>query len=148
MDINEAIKSRFKNEKHKASVNLLFTAYWFKDKLVTALRAHDLSLEQHNVMRILRGSHPEGMRVKDILSRMVEKSSNVPRIIDKLAEKKLAVRVVPAHDKRETHCTLTPKGIRAIDDARITIDKITEEELLINETEAAALNALLEKMRG
>ncbi len=148
MEINEAIKSRFKNEKHKASVNLLYTAYWFKDNLVTALKAHDLSLEQHNVMRILRGSHPSEMRVKDILARMVEKSSNVPRIIDKLVEKKLALRVVPAHDKRETHITLTEKGIKVIDNARATIDEITEGLLKINEHEAEALNALFEKMRG
>ena len=148
MEINDLIKSRFINEKHKASVNLLYTAYWFKDQLIVALRAHDLSLEQHNVMRILKGSYPDGMRVKDILSRMVEKSSNVPRIIDKLAAKGLASRVVPEHDKRETHVMLTKKGIQIIDEARVTIDKITEDVLLINEQEAASLNALFEKMRG
>ena len=148
MAINEEIKSRFKNEKHKASVNLLFTAYWLKDKLIVALRDHDLTLEQHNVMRILRGSHPNGMRVQDILSRMGEKSSNVPRIIDKLAAKKLAIRVVPEHDKRETHVTLTEKGIKVIDKARITIDNVTERLLQINDQEAGALNSLLDKTRG
>jgi len=148
MAINEEIKSRFKNEKHKASVNLLYTAYWLKDKLIAGLKPHGLTLEQHNVMRILRGSHPNGVRVKDILSCMVEKSSNVPRIIDKLAAKNLAIRIVPAHDKRETHVTLTKKGIAVIDNARLSVDEITENVLKIKEHEAEALNALFEKTRG
>ena len=149
MKLDEVIKSnRFANEKHKASLNMLYTAYWFKDKLIAALKPHGITIEQHNVLRILKGSHPTEMRVKDILSRMVEKSSNVPRIIDKLVEKKLAERSVSEKDKRETYVTLTEKGIATIEKARKTVDQVTDELLMINEGEAAQLNDLLEKMRG
>ena len=102
MKLNEAIKSKFANDKHRASVNLLFTAYWLKDHLIAALKPHGITLEQHNVMRILKGGHPNEMRVKDIASRMVEKSSNVPRILDKLVTKELAKRTISPSDKRET----------------------------------------------
>ena len=149
MKLDEVIKSnRFANEKHKASLNMLYTAYWFKDKLIAALKPHGITIEQHNVLRILKGSHPTEMRVKDILSRMVEKISNVPRIIDKLVEKKLAERSVSEKDKRETYVTLTEKGIATIEKARKTVDQVTDELLMINEGEAAQLNDLLEKMRG
>ena len=149
MKINEVIKSnRFVNEKHKASLNMLHTAYWFKEQLIAALKPHGISLEQHNVMRILNGSHPNEMRVKDIASRMVEKSSNVPRIVDKLVEKKLASRITSENDKRETLVALTEKGLSLIDQARKSIDKTTEALLMIDEEEAKTLNNIFEKMRG
>jgi len=149
MKINEVIKTnKFTNEKHKASLNMLYTAYWFKDQLISILKPLGITLEQHNVLRILKGSHPNQMRVKDILSRMVEKSSNVPRIIDKLVDKKLVSRTASEKDKRETLVTLTEKGIATIDKARKSLDQATEELLMINEKEAAQLSDLLEKMRG
>ena len=149
MKINEVIKTnKFANEKHKASLNVLHTAYWFKDHLSTVLKPHDISIEQHNVLRILRGSHPAEMRVKDILSRMVEKSSNVPRIIDKLVEKKLATRNTATHDKRETLVTLTEKGVALTDKVHKLVDQATEAILDISEKEAKILNDILEKMRG
>lgn len=148
MKLNEAIKSKFANDKHRASVNLLYTAYWLKDHISAALKPHGITMEQHNVMRILKGSHPKEMRVKDIASRMVEKSSNVPRILDKLVAKKLAERVISPSDKRETLVSLTESGITLIENARASIDSMTEKVLLINQKEAIALNDLLEKMRG
>jgi DNA-binding MarR family transcriptional regulator len=149
MKIDEVIKSnKFANEKHKASLNVLHTAYWFKDKLVAVLKPHGISLEQHNVLRILRGSHPTPMRVKDILSRMIEKSSNVPRIIDKLVDKELAERVTSEADKRETLVTLTDKGVVLTDKMHKLIDEATEDLLKINQIEANILNDILEKMRG
>ncbi len=149
MKLDEVIKSnRYTNEKHKASLNMLYTAYWFKDQLISALKPHGITMEQHNVMRILKGSHPTEMRVKDILSRMVEKSSNVPRIIDKLVDKKLVIRTTSEKDKRETLVALTDKGMASIEKARKSIEQVTEESLLIDEGEAAQLNDLLEKMRG
>ena len=127
---------------------MLYTAYWLKDQLITSLKPHGITLEQHNVLRILKGSHPNEMRVKDIASRMVEKSSNVPRIIDKLVIKNLAQRTISEIDKRETFVALTTKGISVIDKARKTIDSVTENLLKIDEGDAKVLNDILEKLRG
>ena len=149
MKLNEAIKSdRFADERHRASVNMLYTTYWLKDHFINALKPHGISLEQHNVLRILNGSHPEMMRVKDIASRMVEKSSNVPRIVDKLVIKELVRRIDSVKDKRETFIELTDKGVQAINEARRSIDEITHQVLMLNDDEARTLNELLEKMRG
>lgn len=148
MKLNEAIKSKFANDKHRASVNLLFSAYWLKDHLVAALKPHGITLEQHNVMRILKGSHPNEMRVKDIASRMVEKSSNVPRILDKLVAKNLAKRTISASDKRETLVALTETGIAVIEKARNSIDEMTQKVMMVSDREARTLSEILDKMRG
>ncbi len=149
MKLEEAIKTnRFADEQHKSTVNLMYTAYWLKSNFSAALKAHDLTLEQHNVLRILKGSHPTELCVKDIASRILEKNSNVPRIIDRLVIKKLAKRTNSKEDKRETLVSLTDKGISVIEHARKAIDQVTREIVMIDEKDAKMLNDLLEKLRG
>lgn len=148
MKLEEAIKSnRFTDERHRATVNLLYTAYWLKSSLSIALKEYGLTLEQHNVLRILKGSHPKDLCVKDIASRIVEKSSNVPRIIDRLVAKKLVKRFQSKEDKRETLVGLTDKGMELIVQVRAIVDGLTGSTVNLTDEEAVTLNALLEKMR-
>jgi DNA-binding MarR family transcriptional regulator len=78
MKLEEAIKSnRFNDERHKATVNILYSAYWLRNSFSTALKEYDLTLEQHNVLRILKGSYPKALCVKEIASRIIEKSSSL-----------------------------------------------------------------------
>lgn len=148
MKLEEAIKSsRFTDDQHRATVNLLYSAYWLKTNLAISLKQHGLTLEQHNVLRILRGSHPSQLCVKEIASRIVEKSSNVPRIIDRLVAKKLVKRVQSKEDKRETLVSLTEKGISTIEQAKNEVERLTKEIINLTAEEAVSLNALLEKMR-
>ncbi len=148
MKLEDAIKStRFADEKHRATVNLIYTAYCLKSNLAVALKQIDLTGEQHNVLRILKGSHPKSMCVKDIASRMVEKSSNVPRIVDRLVAKKLVKRTQSKEDKRETLIALTEKGIEMTQKARELVDSHTGNSVNLSEEEATTLNALLEKLR-
>lgn len=149
MKLEEAIKStKFKGERHKAVINLMYTAYWIKNNFTVALKEFGITLEQFNVLRILNGKHPEQMRVKDIGSRIIEKSSNVPRIIDRLVEKELASRVPSREDKRETLVSITEKGLAVLAAAVKVVDQTRERELGIDEKEAEILNELLEKMRN
>src|SRR4051812_35528230 len=100
MKLEEAIKSsKFASEKQKSTINLLYSAYWLRNNFSSLLKNEDLTVEQYNAMRILKGMHPEQMCVKEIGSRIIEKSSNVPRIIDKLVAKKLAKRTTSKIDK-------------------------------------------------
>jgi len=146
--LEEAIKSnKFKNEVHKAGLNILYTAWWLKTLMSRELKEYGLTHEQYNVLRILKGKHPSQMCVKDIACRMIEKSSNVPRIIDRLEVKKLVKRNTSAEDKRETVITLTPAGLNML---AITIDKVNnllDENVMMDEACAAQLNKLLEKVR-
>jgi len=111
------------------------------------LKSLGLTHEQYNVLRILKGKHPEAMCVKDIGNRMIEPSSNVPRIVDRLVAKKYVVRSTSAIDKRETVITLTNVGLDALQAATNKVDDLFTSSLHLPEEDAIKLNTLLENMR-
>ena len=148
MKLEEAIKSnRFADEKHKALINLMYTSYWMKTHLSTALKQNGLTIEQFNVLRILKGKYPEQLCVKDIGTRMIEKSSNVPRIVDRLLVKKLVKRVPSTEDKRETLVSLTEKGMKQVEEANDVVNSVQDNIIGLSETDAVLLHELMEKMR-
>nr|WP_242692143.1 winged helix DNA-binding protein [Aridibaculum aurantiacum] len=146
--MEEAIKStNFSSQKQKAGLNILYTAWWLKNLLSKELKAFALTHEQYNVLRILKGKHPEKMCIRDIGGRMIEPNSNVPRIIDRLEIKKLVKRSTSAVDKRETVITLTDAGINILALATQRIDAILENSVDIPEADANQLNQLLDNFR-
>ena len=148
MKLEQAIKStKFKNEMHKAALNILYTAWWLKTIMSKELKEYGLTHEQYNVLRILKGKHPDQMCVRDIASRMIEKNSNVPRIIDRLELKKLAKRSNSSVDKRETVVTITQAGINMLEITTKKINDLFEQTVTVDEASACNLNSLLEKMR-
>lgn len=148
MKLEEVLKTnKFTDEKHKAGLNILYTAYWMKSHYSKVLKETGVTSEQFNVMRILKGKHPEQMCVKDIASRMIEKNSNVPRIADKLVAKKLVKRTTSKEDKRETVMNLTEKGLQTLETANKIMGEVQAEIIGITNEEAKLLNELVEKMR-
>jgi DNA-binding MarR family transcriptional regulator len=146
--LEDALKStKFKSPQQKAFLNCVYTAWWFRTVLGKELKAFDLTHEQYNVLRILKGKHPEQMCVRDIAGRMMEKNSNVPRIVDRLVAKKWVKRSTSAIDKRETVITLNPSGIEVLETSTRKLDQVFNELIVISDTEANQLNNLLEKMR-
>lgn len=146
--IEEEIKTRgFRNEYHKLHVNVIFSAWWLKSRLSASLKPFDLTPEQFNVMRIVRGQKEE-LCVKDITSRMLERNSNTTRIIDKLEAKGLVRRETSSNDRRAIRIHMTEKGaalLSAIDADWDSRDPVT---LPLSEPEAKTLNNLLDRMRG
>ncbi len=148
MKLEEAIKSnKFKNEVHKAGLNILYTAWWLKTIMSRELKDYGLTHEQYNVLRILKGKHPEQMCVRDIACRIIEKNSNVPRIIDRLEVKKLVKRNTSVADKRETVISLTPAGINILDITTGKVNNLIDTDIALDENDARYLNILLEKVR-
>lgn len=148
MKLQEALKTdRFRDEQHKATLNVLYTAYWFKSHLSVVFKEYSITEEQFNVMRILKGKHPEQMCVRDIASRMLEKNSNVPRIVDRLVAKDLAKRENSREDKRETLISLTAKGIAQLEKVSKEVEKKSNEIINLSSEEADQLHNLLEKLR-
>lgn len=148
MKLEDAIKSnKFKSETQKAGLNVLYTAWWLKTISTKEMKTFDLTHEQYNVLRILKGKHPDKMCVKDIASRMIEKSSNVPRIVDRLELKKLIERTQGEIDGRQTVITLTEKGIDLLAKATQKLNLVWENAISMNDNDALQLNSLLEKMR-
>jgi len=147
--LEQAIQStKFKSEVQKAVLNTLYTAWWLKTVMSKELKEFGLTHEQYNVLRILKGKYPEQMCVRDVACRMIEKSSNVPRIIDRLELKKLVKRATSQIDKRETVITLTQSGIAILEASTRILDKsMDDNRFMMNCEDAEKLNSLLEKLR-
>ena len=146
--LEKAIQSeKFTSQKHKAGLNILYTAWWLKTLISRELKALGLTHEQFNVLRILKGKHPEKMCVKDIGVRMIERNSNVPRIVDRLVAKKYVERSTSEMDKRETVITLTTDGMDILKSAISAVDNIFTNTVVIKEADAETLNSLLESIR-
>jgi DNA-binding MarR family transcriptional regulator len=132
---------------HKAGLNILYTAWWLKTMTSKELKKYGLTSEQFNVLRILKGKHPVQMCVRDVASRMIEKNSNVPRIVDRLELKKFVRRSASPNDKRETAIVLTEAGINILEMASTKVNKLFEETIVMSEPSANTLNKLLEEIR-
>ncbi len=132
---------------HKAGLNIVYTAWWLKTIMSKELKAYGLTHEQYNVLRILKGRHPDQICVREIARRMVEKNSNVPRIIDRLEIKKLVKRNTSQSDKRETLITVTPVGIHILEVSTEKIDRLFDSMIILEDKAAHDLNRLLEKVR-
>jgi DNA-binding MarR family transcriptional regulator len=149
VNLEEAIKSvNFKNETHKAGLNILYTAWWIKTSMSRELKDFGITHEQYNVLRILKGKSPEEMCVKDIAGRMIEKSSNVPRIIDRLVIKKLVKRSTDLTDKRHTVMSLTQAGLTILDLSTKKINILFDKVIEVGDADATKLNQLLELVRA
>lgn len=148
MKLEDVLKTnKFNDEVHKATLNILYTSYWMRDNVSSTMKEIGITSEQFNILRILKGKHPEAMCVKDIASRMIEKSSNVPRILDRLVAKELVMRTTSKEDKRETIISLTDAGMQTLQTANEALATINKKTIGINNEEAAMLNQLLEKLR-
>ena len=149
MKLEQAIKSnKFKNETQKAALNVLYTAWWLKTNMSKGLKEFGITHEQYNVLRILKGKYPDQICVRDIACRMIEKNSNVPRIVDRLEIKKLVKRTTSQLDKRETVISLTQAGILILEASTKSIDHTMETVTILTEMESVQLNKLLEKLRS
>jgi len=145
----QAIKqSNFANENLKANLNLLFTANFLYNKITGALKPFNLTHEQFNVLRILRGSHPDGMCQKDILGRMLSPKSNITLIINKLVNKKCVKVEQSEKDRREYVIRITDNGLALLEQIDETFKHQEAEFNKLSVSEAFHLNALLDKLRA
>lgn len=148
MKLEEALQTtNFKDAKHKVSLNILYSAWWLKSIMSKELKGFGITLEQYNVMRILKGKSPQAMCVKDIAGRMIEKGTNVPRIIDRLVDKKLVKRGTDANDKRHTVMQLTANGFDLLEQCTKKMNQVSDKMIHLTEKNAEQMNKLLEKMR-
>ncbi len=146
-DFEKDIQSSFINERVKANLNVLFTANWIYNKMSANLKQFDLTHEQFNVLRILRGKHPDFMNQKDILARMIAPNSNLTLIIKKLIDKNLIQVNQSAEDKRAYEINLTDDGLLKLKELDEFISSNKESFSPLSESEAFHLNALLDKIR-
>lgn len=147
MSIDKDIStSKFRNEYHKAVVNLIFTHNWLMDSIKTIFDKGDITPQQYNILRILRGAK-QPLSTLQIRQRMLDKMSDTSRIVDRLIKKELVQKMVCATDKRLVDVTITEKGLQLLDELdryNVEMDAILKE---LSNDEVIILNGLLDKLR-
>jgi DNA-binding MarR family transcriptional regulator len=143
-DISKDIRTRFTSEKLKALINIKFTANWLNSKEILFLKPFEISPQQYNILRILRGAGQK-IKVREVKSRMVDRSPNATRLMDKLCDKKLMVRERCEDDRRVVFVEISAKGLDLLN----KIDSIRSDDHLsmITEKDAKLLSDILDKIR-
>ncbi len=147
MKIDEALQTKFKSPQQKAIINIRFTSNFLGNIQQNTMNQYDLSMPQFNILRILRGAG-EAINVNTVKDRMVEKSPNTTRLMDKLIDKGLIERTRCEDDRRVVFVKISENGLSVLSE----IDKNTDINLLINaglsDEEANTLSDLLDKTRA
>lgn len=148
MKIEEEIKQRtFKDVYQKVYINLVYTSGWLQVQQAAVFKKYGLTLPQYNILRILRGQHPKPATVNLLIERMLDKTSNASRIVDKLVAKGLVTRCQCPHDRRTVDILITDGALallKQIDESEGTRHQSLQN---LSEAEAEALSRLLDKIR-
>jgi len=149
MKIEDEIKQKkFNSEYTKLIINLVYTGNKMNFKTNELLKVKNLTIQQYNVLRILRGQHPNPSTVNMIIDRMLDKMSNASRIIDKLEDKKLVVRKINFEDKRCADVMISEKGLELLKKLDSEINNNEKSYIHLSLQEVKILNDLLDKLRG
>lgn len=141
-------QKKFVSETEKAIVNISYTHSYLSNLINTALKEHNISVQQFNVLRILKGQDPKPVSINEITLRMVDKMSNASRLVHKLHAKQLVQRSVCSYDKRQVDVTLTKEGAKVLQTLNVLVDTVIHSHNGITIEEYQQLNLLLDKLRN
>lgn len=149
MKLEEEIKqSKFRNEYHKLAVNIMYSYGWLMNLQAKLFVKYDITGNQYNILRILRGQYPNPANVNLLKERMVDKMSDASRLVERLRVKKYVERVSCPVDRRRVNVSITQKGL----DLLAEIDKLNSQYdsffQNLSTEESKVINELLDKMRG
>lgn len=147
MSIEKDISSRFRNDYQKAGVNLIFTYNWMNEKMKAIFDRHDITPQQFNILRILRGAG-KPISTLQIRQRMLDKMSDTSRIVDRLILKGLATKAVCPKDKRLVDVSISTQGLELLQKMDVYETDIDAIFGNLSEAETKTFNSLLDKIRG
>ena len=139
-------QTNFRNEFQKMSINIIYTANWLNEKMGQILSTEDITQQQYNILRILRGSECPLSTLK-IRERMLDKMSDTSRIVDRLIVKGLVEKTACIKDKRLVDITVTKKGLQLLEKLDALNEQIDSILNGVSEKEAHTINQILDKLR-
>lgn len=150
MGIKEDIKQirDFRNDYQMVAVNIIYTYNWLTESFKQLLEPYDITLQQYNVLRILKGSYPEPISTLEIRSRMLDKMSDVSRMVDRLLLKELVTKTPCPNDKRLVDVLLSDKGHALLQQMSVFDTEMDGRLNNLSVTEAQQLSELLDKLRA
>ncbi len=143
----EIAQKSFKSERHKAMVNIIYTYFWANNLTRNDFNHYDITPQQFNILRILRGQYPNPSTINLLKERMLDKMCDASRMVDRLKQKELIERCVNKKDRRSVDIVISQKGLDLLTKIDVELD---QEKLMkhLSEEEARQLNTLLDKLRG
>ena len=146
--IEDEMDTKFANDKHRFVANLMFTANWIKRESEAITKPYGISLQQHNILRILRGAG-DWLNMSEVKHRMIEKSPNATRLCDKLADKQLIDRKRSEADRRVVYLKIGKNGLDLLEQ----VDQVQPEPInrmmeTLTEEDARLASDLFDKLRG
>ena len=148
MSIETDIKQKkFRNAYQRLALNLVYTSNWLEYKQHEFFKEYDITSQQYNVLRILRGQQQNPIKVSDITERMLDKNSNTSRLVDKLLAKNLAKRSSCPNDRRAVDVVITEDGLKMLQELDPHVEEWENRFNVISEEEADQINAMLDKLR-
>jgi DNA-binding MarR family transcriptional regulator len=149
MRLEEEIKTKeFRNENHKVIVNLIYTFNWLDTKAKNFFKKYDLTPQQFNILRILRGQHPKPCTINLLKDRMLDKMCDASRIVERLRLKELLERKQSEDDRRSVDIMISQKGLELLEEIDKNIDNFNNIVSTLSKEEMVKLNQLLDKARG
>jgi DNA-binding MarR family transcriptional regulator len=147
MRLEEAIKqTKFVSQQQKAFLNLFYLSGLMKSAQARFFKQHDLSPEQYNILRILRGQYPNPANIGLLQDRMLDKMSNASRLVEKLKQKSLLSREECPKDRRQVEVLITQSGLDLLEYLDPAIRSFEMDFRGLNEEELIKLNELLDKL--
>jgi DNA-binding MarR family transcriptional regulator len=147
--IEEEIKqTKFRSAQQKAMLNLIFTSNWLENKHRDYFKEYGLTNQQFNILRILKGQHPSKISGTEIKSRMLDKNSDVSRLLDRMILKKLVIKSQCPNDKRSADVGISDLGISLLQKIDRTVFNFAGSLEQLTEDEANQLSYLLDRCRS
>lgn len=144
---DEIQQKKFKSIEQKLMLNLIYTTNWLTSKQDSLFKDSGITVQQYNVLRILRGQYPNPCSIKLIKERMLDRMSDTSRIVDKLYTKKLLERNECPNDRRSVNVIISNKGLELLKSLDYVDDLSKQNLKSLSDKEIDTLNYLLDKLR-
>jgi DNA-binding MarR family transcriptional regulator len=135
------------SEYNKGLIGLIFVGNWLVSRHQQFFKKFDITMQQYNILRILRGQHPKAANINTLKERMLDKMSDVSRLVERLRKAGLVERKSSEIDRRAVDVMITPKGLSLLDEIDLDLPALEDSlNLSLSEDEAKQLNGLLDKI--
>lgn len=149
MSIEQDIKqAQFRNNHQKGIINIIYTYNWLMERIKNILASEDITHQQFNILRILRGAHPSPLSTLQIRERMLDKMSDTSRIVDRLVAKGLVTKSISPVDKRLVDVVISEAGQQLLQKLDTRVEEMDNILGGLTEAEAQQLSNLLDQVRG
>lgn len=149
MSIKQDIRqAAFRNNRQQAIINIIYTYGWMMERLKSFFATEDITPQQYNILRILRGSHPVPLSTLQIRERMLDKMSDTSRIVDRLVAKGLVQKTICSTDKRLVDVVISDVGLQLLQKLDAKSEEMDSILDGLSLEEAQSLSNLLDQARG